>query len=183
MKKFCVNCNKKQGFFSLNHKLKDGLICDDCVLPFGLSNTELNFEEKIAAGNSFENRTASEIIGAIKAENDIFVEIRNDTFKKVPAGVLFKFDGGLGEHSEEVFVYEDRAIIIEKGFAGTGLGKREIILLFKDTVSVSLDKALISKKDFICFSQVDGSTISVAYSGVYEPMAIKLKEFVEGHIG
>ncbi|MCL2204409.1 MAG: hypothetical protein FWB88_10790 [Defluviitaleaceae bacterium] len=182
MKKFCVNCNKKQGFFSLNHKLKDGVICDDCILPFGLSHTELNMGEKAIAMNSFENRTASEIVGAIKSENNVFAEIRNEVFNKVPAGVLFKFDGGLGEHSEEVFVYEDKVIIVEKGFAGTGLGKNEKTMLFKDTVSVSLDKALVSKKDFICFSQVDGSTISIAYNGAYEPMAIKVKEFVESNI-
>lgn len=152
-------------------------------MPFGLSTTELNLLETATAINSFKNRTASEIVGAIKAENDIFSEIRNEVFSKVPQGVLFKFDGGLGEHSEEVFVYEDRAIIIEKGFAGTGLGKNEKTLLFKDTVSVYLDKALVSKKDFVCFLQKDDSIISVTYSSFYEQKATKLKEFVENRIG
>jgi len=177
-----VSCNKKQGFFSLNHKLKDGLICDDCILPFGISPTELNMEEIAYASNSLETRTAAEIIDAINGKNNIFAEIRNDTFKKVPAGVLFKFDGGLGELSEEVFAYEDKAIIIEKGFAGTGLGKKEITMLFKDTVSVYLDEAVISKKNFVVFLQADDSEISVAYSYVHGQKAQKLKEFVESRI-
>ena len=182
MKKFCVNCNKKQGFLSVNYKLKDGIVCDDCILPFGISLTELNLEEIAYAGNSLETRTAAEIIDAINGKNDIFAEVRNDTFKKVPPGVLLKFDGGLGELSEEVFAYEDKAIIIEKGFAGTGLGKKEITMLFKDTVSVYLDETVISKKNFIVFLQADESEISVAYSDINGQKAIKLKEFVESRI-
>ena len=184
MKKFCVNCNKKQGFFSLSHKLTDGVICDDCISPFGLSPTELNLVETGTAIGALKKRTAAEIVGAIKAENDIFAEIRKEVFSNVPAGVLFKFDGGLGEHSEEVFVYANRALIVVKGFAGTGLGKKEISLLFKDTVSVSLEKALPGfKKDFMHFLQTDDSTISIAYSGSYEQQAMKLKKFVESRIG
>ena len=82
-----------------------------------------------------------------------------------------------------MFVYEDKAIILTKGFAGTALGKDETTLLFKNTVSVSFDKATLSKKYFICFLQKDGSTVSVTYGSVYEQKAIKLKEFVESRIG
>ena len=182
MKKNCVNCDKKLGMFSLKHKLKDGLICDDCITPFGLSSTQLSLIEIANLLNAFEICTSAEIIGAIKAENNVFSEIRNKVFSNVPAGVLFKFDGKLGELSEDVFVYEDKAIIRKKGFAGTGLGENDIIMLFKDTVSVSMEKVLLLKKDFMHFLQADGNTISIAYSELHEPDAIKLKEFVESRI-
>jgi hypothetical protein len=95
--------------------------------------------EKAIAMNSFENRTTSEIAGAIKSENNIFAEIRNEVFNKVPAGVLFKFNGELGEHSEEVFVYQgycfsflDKALVIKyepraiklKEFIESNMGER-----------------------------------------------------------
>jgi len=182
MKKFCVNCNKKQGVFSLNYKLVEGVICDDCISPFGLSSTQFNLEETSALIDSLKNHTAAGIVGAIRAENDVFTKIRSEVFSKVPAGVFFKFDGGLGEQSEDVFVYEDRAIILEKGFAGTSLGKKEITLLFKDIVSVSIDSPLLNKKDYMDFSLADGSTISIRYSGYKEDEAKKLKEFVESRI-
>ena len=182
MKKFCANCNKKQGFFSLNYKLKDGYICDDCISPFGISPTELNVIEIASANNFLETRTTAEIMDAIEGKNDVFAETRNNIFEKVPPGVLLKFDGGLGELSEEVFAYEDKAIIIEKGFAGTRLGKKEISMLFEDVVSVSLDEAVISKKNFIVFLQADGSEISIAYGDMKGQKAIALKEFVESRI-
>ena len=95
LKKFCVNCNKKQVFFNLNHKLKDGVICDDCILPFGLSHMDLNLLEKASAMNALENRTTDEILGAIKAKNNVFAEIRNEIFNKVPAGVHLSLTVGL----------------------------------------------------------------------------------------
>ncbi|MCL2407137.1 MAG: hypothetical protein FWC95_04335 [Defluviitaleaceae bacterium] len=183
MKKFCITCNKKQGFFSLNYKLGDGVICDDCVLPFGLSSTRLSFVETAKAINCFGNYTADEITKAIVSENDVFIRIRNEVFATMPPGVLFKFYGGLGELSEDVFVYDNKAIILAKGLAGTKLGEKEIIMPFRDVVSVSLEKALPGfKKNFIHFSQSDRSTISVAYSYLKENEAKDLKEFVENNI-
>ena len=64
----------------------------------------------------------------------------------MPAGMLFKFDGSLGELNEEVFAYEDRLIIRNKGFASTKSGESLTALLFKDIASVSLDKTVIGKK-------------------------------------
>ena len=96
MKKFCVNCEKKQGFLSLNYKLKDGVICDGCLEPFNLATTQLKGLDGASAIGEFAKRSAEEVKKAIKGENDLFTEIRAAIYSDLPAGVLFKFDGGLG---------------------------------------------------------------------------------------
>jgi len=94
---------------------------------------------------------------------------------------FLSFDGGLGEPSEDVFVYEDRATVRVKGFAGTRLGEKDITMFFKDIVSVALEKGL--KKDFIRFVLTNGDAITVAHSNYEKERVIKLKEFVESRIG
>jgi len=91
MKKFCVNCNKKQGFLSVKYTLKDGVVCDDCLLPFGMGISQFKFGDSLNSQNAFEKRTSAEIMDAINGKNDVFAEIRNEMYSSVPAGVLFKF--------------------------------------------------------------------------------------------
>ena len=183
MKKFCIICEKKQGFFSISYKLKDGVICDDCISPLGLFSTDMNLVESATAIGALSQRTAAEVVAAIRGENDLLTEIRDEIFSEVPPGVLFKFDGKMGEHSEDVYVYEDKLHIIVKGFASTSLGKKEITLLYKDIASVATERGILAyKKEFMHFSLKDGSEVTIGYSNTREDEAIKLKEFVESRI-
>jgi hypothetical protein len=190
VKKFCIICEKKQGFLSINYKLKDGIVCDGCVSPFGLSLSDLSMVEGATAIGALGQRNAAEIAAAIRGENEIFAELhkklaetRNEIYSEVPPGVLFKFDGKMGEHSEDVYVYEDRLHIIIKGFASTSLGKEEIILSFRDIASVSTESGKLAyKKEFMHFLLKDGSEVIIGYSNTLLNEPKKLKEFVESRI-
>ena len=101
----------------------------------------------------------------------------------MPPGVLFKFDGKMGEHSEDVYVYEDRMIIVVKGFADTKLGRKQITLPFNDIASVSTKQGKLAyKKEFMHFSLKDGSEVTIGYSNLLSEQPTKLKEFVESRI-
>ena len=183
MKKFCIICEKKQGFFSLNYKLRDGVICDDCVEPFGLCSTELDMLESATAVGALKVRTSEEIKAAVKGENRIFEAIRDEMFPSVPKGVLLKFDGGLGEHSQACFIYEDRILVRDKGFAGTKLGQQELIVPFAEIASVALKEPLLGyKDDHILFTLKDGSEVYAAYGYTKYAQAEKVKSFIESRM-
>ena len=180
MKKSCDIC-KKETFLS-NYKLKDGIICNECLLPFGLGTEQLGFLDVGVASKSFKNYSIDEIAKAVNGENEIFAEIRNTVFSDVPAGALLKFDGGF---EDVLFAYEDKIIYVQKGFFGTKIGRTEKTILIKNVNSISMKKSLlgIGKKEFIDFLLTDGGTISVAYAYTREDNAIKFKELVESRIG
>ena len=146
--------------------------------------------ENATAIGVLSKHTAAEVAAAMKGENEIFAELhnklaeaRNEYYSEVPPGVLFKFDGKMGEHSEDVYVYEDRLLIIVKGFANTSLGKKQIPLYFKDIASVATERGILAyKKEFMHFAMKDGSEVTIGYSNTLLDGPAKLKEFVESRI-
>jgi hypothetical protein len=78
MKKTCDVCNKEfGGFLSTKYKLKDGVVCDSCLLPFGVDAAKLKMGDLGKAIQSAAQMNVSDIKAAVDGDLNKQNEIRN----------------------------------------------------------------------------------------------------------